>query len=60
MREFVISENSGEVLNKVIKYFGGGGSPGVSSMTEDEINAILNEITDSRQKTCLLYTSRCV
>ena len=25
---------------------GGGGSPGVSSMTEDEINAILNEITD--------------
>ena len=30
---------------------GGGGSPGVSSMTEDEINAILNEITDSRRKT---------
>lgn len=34
---------------------GGGGSPGVSSMTEDEINAILNEITDSRQKTVCSY-----
>lgn len=34
---------------------GGGGSPGVSSMTEDEINAILSEITDSRQKTVCSY-----
>lgn len=34
---------------------GGGGSPGVSSMTEDEINAILNGITDSRQKTVCSY-----
>ena len=34
---------------------GGGGSPGVSSMTEDEINAILNEITDSRRKTVCSY-----
>ena len=34
---------------------GGGGSPGVSSMPEDEINAILNEITDSRQKTVCSY-----
>ena len=34
---------------------GGGRSPGVSSMTEDEINAILNEITDSRQKTVCSY-----
>ena len=34
---------------------GGGGSPGVSSMTEDEIDAILNEITDSRQKTVCSY-----
>ena len=34
---------------------GGGGSPGESSMTEDEINAILNEITDSRQKTVCSY-----
>ena len=34
---------------------GGGGSPGVSSMTEDEINAILNEITDSRQKIVCSY-----
>ena len=34
---------------------GGGGSPGVSSMTEDEINAILNEISDSRQKTVCSY-----
>ena len=34
---------------------GGGGSPGVSSMTEDEINAILSGITDSRQKTVCSY-----
>lgn len=34
---------------------GGGGSPGVSSMTEDEINAILNGITDSRQKIVCSY-----
>ncbi len=34
---------------------GGGGSPGVSSMTEDEINAILGGITDSRQKTVCSY-----
>ena len=34
---------------------GGGRSPGVSSMTEDEINAILNEITDSRQKIVCSY-----
>ena len=34
---------------------GGGGSLGVSSMTEDEINAILNEITDSKQKTVCSY-----
>jgi len=27
---------------------GGGGSPGVSSMTEEEINAVLSKITDSR------------
>lgn len=35
--------------------YAGSGSPGVSSMTEDEINAILNEITDSRQKTVCSY-----
>ena len=34
---------------------GGGGSPGVSSMTEDEINAILSGITDSRQKKVCSY-----
>ena len=34
---------------------GGGGSPGVSSMTEDEINAILSGITDSRQKAVCSY-----
>jgi len=34
---------------------GGGGSPGVSSMTEDEINAILGGITDSRHKTVCSY-----
>ena len=34
---------------------GGGGSPGVSSMTEDEINAILSGIADSRQKTVCSY-----
>lgn len=34
---------------------GGGGSPGVSSMIEDEINAILSGITDSRQKTVCSY-----
>ena len=34
---------------------GGGGSPGVSSMTEDEINAILSGITDSRQKIVCSY-----
>ena len=34
---------------------GGGGSPGVSSMTEDEINAVLSGITDSRQKTVCSY-----
>ena len=33
----------------------GGGRPGVSSMTEDEINAILSGITDSRQKTVCSY-----
>ena len=36
---------------------GGGGSPGVSSMTEDEINAILSGITDSRQKTVCSYAT---
>ena len=34
---------------------GSGGSPGVSSMTEDEINAILSGITDSRQKAVCSY-----
>ncbi len=34
---------------------GGGGSPGVSSMTEDEINAVLSGITDSRQKSVCSY-----
>ncbi len=29
---------------------GGGGSPGVSSMTEDEINAILNELQTAGRK----------
>ena len=32
-----------------------GGSPGVSSMTEDEIDAILSKITDSRQKKVCSY-----
>ena len=34
---------------------GGGGSPGVSSMTEEEINAVLSKITDSRLKTVCSY-----
>jgi cell wall-associated NlpC family hydrolase len=34
---------------------GGSGSPGVSSMTEEEINAVLSKITDSRLKTVCSY-----
>ncbi len=34
---------------------GGGGSPGVSSMTEEEVNAVLSKITDSRLKTVCSY-----
>ena len=34
---------------------GGGGSPGVRSMTEEEINAVLSKITDSRLKTVCSY-----
>ena len=34
---------------------GGGGSPGVSSMTEEEINTVLSKITDSRLKTVCSY-----
>ena len=34
---------------------GGGGSPRVSSMTEEEINAVLSKITDSRLKTVCSY-----
>ena len=34
---------------------GGGGSPGVSSMREEEINAVLSKITDSRLKTVCSY-----
>lgn len=34
---------------------GGGGSPGVSSVTEEEINAVLSKITDSRLKTVCSY-----
>ena len=34
---------------------GGGGSTGVSSMTEEEINAVLSKITDSRLKTVCSY-----
>ena len=34
---------------------GGGGRPGVSSMTEEEINAVLSKITDSRLKTVCSY-----